>query len=247
MGMMQRAITWGFHVFDDDENDFHEISLTNDFGSGDNELFQIDGNRTLRFVGEEMIFETRELNIRVRATDQAGEFIEKSFAIQYEHKGGDSVVMLADGKDLGSGWKRAGWFGQYFGDFFPWVHHENLGWLFVEQKGEGNVWFYREGLGWTWTNIELFPYLYLVDREEWAFLDRSAFPARLFDYSFMEWFVLDRPYQISLVIDPNIGGSVLGGGMYYRWDNALIEAVPDEALSLPDGRVISIRMSRYWR
>ena len=34
-----------------------------------------------------MIFETRELNIRVRATDQAGEFIEKSFAIQYEHKG----------------------------------------------------------------------------------------------------------------------------------------------------------------
>ena len=184
-----------FYVLDDDENDFHEISLTNDFGSGDNELFQIDGNRTLRFVGEEMISETRELNIRVRATDQAGEFIEKSFAIQYEHKGGDSVVMLADGKDLGSGWKRAGWFGQYFGDFFPWVHHENLGWLFVEQKGEGNVWFYREGLGWTWTNIELFPYLYLVDREEWAFLDRSAFPARLFDYSFMEWFYWIGPIR----------------------------------------------------
>ena len=29
-----------FYVLDDDENDFHEISLTNDFGSGDNELFK---------------------------------------------------------------------------------------------------------------------------------------------------------------------------------------------------------------
>ena len=217
-----------FHVLDDDENDFHEISLIDGFGSGDNELFQIDGNGTLRFVGEEMISETRELNIRVRATDLAAESIEKSFTIQYEHKSGDSVVLLADGKDLGAGWKRAGWFGQYFGDFFPWVHHENLGWLFVEQKGEGDVWFFREGLGWTWTNIEMFPYLYLVERQEWAYLDRSVFPARLFDYSYMEWFLLDRPYEINLTVEPNIGGSVSGGGMYYRWDNALIEAVPDE-------------------
>ena len=88
-----------FHVLDDDENDFHEISLIDGFGSGDNELFQIDGNGTLRFVGEEMISETRELNIRVRATDLAAESIEKSFTIQYyEHKSGDSVVLLADGE-----------------------------------------------------------------------------------------------------------------------------------------------------
>ena len=143
-----------FYVLDDDENDLHEISLTNDFGSGDNELFQIDGNRTLRFMGEEMISETSELNIRAQATDQAGEFV-KSFAIQYEHKGGDSVVMLADGKDLGSGWKRAVGLANILETFSHGYIMKTLA-GFLLSKG-GNVWFYREGLGWTWTNIELFP------------------------------------------------------------------------------------------
>ena len=79
---MQPVMTWGISM--SWMMTFMNFSYDG-FGSGDNELFQIDGNGTLRFVGEEMI-RTRELNIRVRATDLATESIEKSFAIQYEHK-----------------------------------------------------------------------------------------------------------------------------------------------------------------
>ena len=154
--------------------------------------------------------------------------METVFKLEYEELIGDSVEMLTDGADIGAGWKRAGWFGHYFGALYPWVHHENLGWLFVEQRGEGDSWFYRDGLGWVWTNTELFPHLYLLGRQEWTYLDRRVFPARLFDYSHMEWFELDRPYLITVSVEPKIGGSVTGGGSFYRWEKATIEAVADE-------------------
>ena len=48
--------------------------------------------------------------------------------------------------------------------------------------------------------------------------------------------LLDRPYEISLTVEPNIGGSVSGGGMYYRWGNASLRRFRTRVLSLPDGR-----------
>ena len=56
----------------------------------------------------------------------------------------------------------------------------------------------------------------------------AAYSARLFDYSYMEWFLLDRPYETSLTIEPNIGEVYRAGACITRWDNALIEAVPEE-------------------
>ena len=46
---------------------------------------------------------------------------------------GESVVLLDEGR-RSFGWKRAGWFGFYFADLFPWVYHQNLGWLFVAKR-----------------------------------------------------------------------------------------------------------------
>ena len=217
-----------FTVTDEDESDEHEFVLVDGFGAEDNQMFEIDAYGNLHFTGEDKVAESVALSIRVRATDSARSSVETVFKVEYEMLSGDSVEMLTDGADIGAGWKRAGWFGHYFGAFYPWVHHENLGWLFVEQRGEGDIWFYRDGLGWVWTNTELFPHLYLLGRQEWTYLDRQVFPARLFDYSHMEWFELDFPYLITVSVEPKIGGSVTGGGSFYRWEKVTIEAVADE-------------------
>ena len=134
----------------------------------------------LEFLGNEVPDDESELNIRLRATDSNGSFTEETFAITFEQEEGDSVVMLSEGVEIVGGWKRAGWFGYYFGNFYPWVHHENLGWIFIEQRDASGVWFYREGLGWSWTNPKLFPFIFLYDRQEWTFLSRYSFPALLF-------------------------------------------------------------------
>ena len=62
--------------------------------------------------------------------------------LRAEYQSGESVMMLEEGSLLSSGWRRAAWFGEYFSEFFPWVYHQNLGWLYVAQKNEEGVWFF---------------------------------------------------------------------------------------------------------
>ena len=48
----------------------------------------------------------------------------------------------------------------------------------------------------------------------------------LFDYDRMEWFFLDRDYEITGLSNPATGGYVKGLGIYERGQMAQIEAVP---------------------
>ena len=48
----------------------------------------------------------------------------------------------------------------------------------------------------------------------------------LFDYDRMEWFQLDREYQVFGLSEPASGGYVKGFGIYQRGQVASIEAVP---------------------
>ena len=226
-GAGQNQFVGNLKVRDEDEYDVHELQLVHGQGSEANEFFRIEDNGTLRFISSGNLDGGQDLNIRVRATDPGGAFIENTFTVRYEMDNGDSVILLTEGADIGGGWKRAGWFGYYFGMFHPWIHHENLGWIFVEQRGESDVWLFREGLGWAWTSAEFFPFLYLIDRREWTYLDRTAFPARMFDYTYMEWFNLDLPYEISVMVEPQVGGTIRGQGSYFRWEMVTLQAVAD--------------------
>ena len=216
-----------FTVVDKDSLDTHIIELVDGQSSNGNQFFAMNNNGMLEFLGNEVSDDVSELNIRLRATDSNGSSVEETFSIAFEQEEGDSVVMLSEGVEIVGGWKRAGWFGYYFGNFYPWVHHENLGWIFIEQRDASGVWFYREGLGWSWTNPKLFPFIFLYDRQEWTFLSRYSFPALLFDYKYMEWHHPDRLYQISVGVKRSVGGQVKGGGYYSRWEKVRLEAVPD--------------------
>ena len=138
---------------------------------------------------------------------------------------GDSAVLLSDGAEVQPGWKKTGWFGFFFADFYPWVYHENMGWIYVSEKSQDGAWFSHQRLGWVWTNSTVFPSLYMQNRHEWTYLDRKSNKATFYDYEYKEWFEADRRYSITGTTIPANGGSIRGFGDYYRWEKVTLQAL----------------------
>ena len=141
---------------------------------------------------------------------------------------GDSAGTLAEGVEVVGGWKRVGWFGYFFGKFYPWVYHQNFGWIYISEKNDDGTWFHLERLGWIWTNKDSFPSLYLQKRGEWTYVDLTQPETTLYDYRHKSWFLAKRPYVLTGTIFPAKGGTVSGYGEYYRWDTATLSASPSE-------------------
>ena len=158
--------------------------------------------------------------------------------------------FLKEGNFLGdsSGWMWTEWFGYYFADSFPWIFHENLGWVYIMQEHADNLWLYRQNLGWAWTSSadwwkdkkaegevnsaqsHALPYLYRFGNDEndtktWTYFSRNLSATTLYDFNESEWFILDQPYDIKISVFPEKGGSVVGNGQYYRWQNVSLQAV----------------------
>lgn len=64
---------------------------------------------------------------------------------------------------LGNGWQYVRWF-EYFwaGQFYPWIFHEQHGWLFVHAARGSSIWFFDIDpmMGWWFTSDSLYPYLF---------------------------------------------------------------------------------------
>ncbi len=214
-------------ALDLDPNDQHTFILVEGNGAIDHSFFVMESNGTLRTSSVLDFGMDQNLSIRVQVSDSKGATYQKIFEVLYIHQeAGEDVILLSEGADIFPGWKRAGWFGFYFADFYPWVYHENLGWIYVSEKTIDGSWFFRERLGWIWTSPEVFPALFQYEKSQWTYLDTSSPMTILFDYDRMEWFQLDREYQVFGLSEPASGGYVKGFGIYQRGQVASIEAVP---------------------
>ena len=76
---------------------------------------------------------------------------------------------VVDGQD---GWYQLGSFGRYYTDYHPWVYHEKLGWLFMDESGaQDGFWAWRTagGEGWLWTSADLYPFSYSPATASWLY------------------------------------------------------------------------------
>ena len=216
-----------FSAVDSDLSDQHQFRLVNNETGVDNQYFVLDLNGSLTTSSVLDFGLDQNLSIYVQVSDLSGASYQKKFTILYEHQEpGEDVVVLSAGADIECGWKRAGWFGYYFSSFYPWLYHQNLGWVYVSEKNYGGVWFYRNRLGWIWTSPDVFPSLYQFNQEKWTFLDTASRSTVLFDYERVEWFEVDRDFEVSGLSVPSSGGHVTGYGIYRRGEVMKIEAVP---------------------
>ena len=74
-------------------------------------------------------------------------------------------------------WKSESWFGYFMDSHFPWVYHEDLGWVYIAGVSPSQFWFYSEKLGWVWTGLTHYPALYSSNEKGWIYFDkvRSAY------------------------------------------------------------------------
>lgn len=70
--------------------------------------------------------------------------------------------------DIGAGWYSLEGFGLFYVQS-QWIFHEGLGWLYVGNN-QDQLWLWNKRLGWLWTREDIFPYLWLQDRQAWLYL-----------------------------------------------------------------------------
>ncbi len=128
-------------------------------------------------------------------------------------------------------WWESDWFGAYNTERYPWVYHQNLGWVLVNIETTKGAWLYHQRLGWIWSEPDLFPHLYIKKGEQWAYLNTQLAHTMLYDFNQKEWFDANVPIQISGEISPQTGGKVSGYGDYFRWDKVSLKATSATAFS----------------
>ncbi len=91
--------------------------------------------------------------------------------------------------DLGGGWRRLDW----FGDYIPtgaggWIWHNRLGTLRVTAASTpDDIWMYADGLGWLWTSRTQFPNLFRKSDEAWLWYNGSTNPRWFMNFSTGQW------------------------------------------------------------
>ena len=81
-------------------------------------------------------------------------------------------------QDLGGGWRRLSW----FGDYVPmgaegWIWHNKHGFLFAAVGSTpADVWFYANDMGWLWTGSATYPYLYRSSDGAWLWYNGATNP-----------------------------------------------------------------------
>ena len=100
--------------------------------------------------------------------------------------------LVIKGIDLGIGWRKSSWFDTFYASSVPWLYHQFLGWIFLDESDE-NIWLYQEQLGWLWTDSAIYPFLYRFFDESgnWLYLERDLYPPKVYDYGKRSWIILD--------------------------------------------------------
>ncbi|MEM7385594.1 MAG: DUF3179 domain-containing protein [Verrucomicrobiota bacterium] len=95
----------------------------------------------------------------------------------------------------GDGWVTSSWFGRYHAPRFPWIFHDEQGWLFVgEDSTKENLYIHDPVLGWLFTNEEVYPRVYSFLRSSWLqWTETGGANRRFFDLSLEE--SLDYPLE----------------------------------------------------
>ena len=78
-----------------------------------------------------------------------------------------SLKLLGDTLNEESHWWWSPGFDYFNTEFFPWIFHNQLGWLFWFRDPHNGVYLYDLEDGWLWTAPDVLPYVYCFSQSEW--------------------------------------------------------------------------------
>ena len=92
-------------------------------------------------------------------------------------------------QDLGGGWRRLGW----FGDYVPmsvdgWIWHNKHGFFYVATNATPeNAWMFALDMGWLYTGNALYPFLYRSGDSAWLWYNGATNPRWFINFSTGQW------------------------------------------------------------
>ena len=91
--------------------------------------------------------------------------------------------------DLGGGWRRLGWFGDYATMALEgWIWHNKHGFFYVaDTSTPGDVWLYAMDMGWLYTGNTLYPFLYRANDGAWIWYNGSTNPRWFMNFTSGQW------------------------------------------------------------
>jgi hypothetical protein len=93
-----------------------------------------------------------------------------------------------DGRDLGNGWKKSSWYGEYYGPVNGWIFHADHGWQFPEDLNANSTWIYDSRKGWIWTKPNLYPFIFSNFMNRWlSYSDFSSGNGIFYDFQTSTW------------------------------------------------------------
>jgi PKD repeat protein len=180
---------------------------------------------------EEPPTDTEEDNEPVTDTEEDEEPIEEEVVVVVEEEAPKFAAWDEDASDLGYGWKKFDW----FGNFFPvqnskWLFHQRLGWLYRVGDTVDNTWLWSEIWGWSWVSHESFPYFAHSSGDWLYYFDGTSSPLRFYDYGLERWIEHDPAnlLKVDLGGENHMGGQVMGPLSFYKGENLSFVAQPAE-------------------
>ena len=104
------------------------------------------------------------------------------------HLQADDTAIWPDAVTLQDGWKWSSWFGYFSDASFPWVYHNEHGWMYVDASSPADMWLYSTQMGWLWTGANTYPNLYRASDNAWLWYQLgSTQPEWFYNYSTQAW------------------------------------------------------------
>lgn len=115
--------------------------------------------------------------------------IESSLAqLKYAAVDSDQNGLFGNASDLGSGWNWIEWLGFFNMTYYPWISHNEHGWMYCVGEADLSIFFWTMDMGWLWTGEDTYPHLYRFVDGAWIwYLLNSATPRWFLNFSTNEW------------------------------------------------------------
>jgi hypothetical protein len=79
-------------------------------------------------------------------------------------------ILKSDSLELSGGWLQNSWFGIYKDFENGWIYHIIHGWLYLASDSEGGIWAWSQDRGWTWSNKDIYPFIFIQNKGSWIYL-----------------------------------------------------------------------------
>lgn len=93
-----------------------------------------------------------------------------------------------DATDLGSGWKSSSWFGVFNVNNYPWIYHQQHGFMYVFGTDPASIWFWASDMGFLWSSSTVYPWLWSDTKQTWLYYAiGSQSPRFFFNWNTQQW------------------------------------------------------------